>query len=242
MNLANVAIAFTVSGMRPGYLDNALVSWKRVRGFKHARLVFCCEPDDGCSEQVIMSRLSGHPSVGIISNTERRGVSGNTKLAFYSGLCDADYVIIAEEDLIVSDDILEYHRWAARRYHRDRQVSGICSFTRWSDDAPDRVVRAPFFNPLVWGTWLDRSELFLSSWAGGLGDAWDRHLLSGLVGCLGKEFIFPQCSRVQHIGKYGVHGTGNDAAFEATLSKCWRPRYGHQKYREVQLIDPTVRL
>ena len=97
-------IAFTVNN-RPHYLKETLASWEAVRGIGDAHLVFRCEPH--CPEAVSLCQEVTFADRIVTVNRERSGVLANPWHALEQGSALGEFVILAEEDLIVSPDVLE---------------------------------------------------------------------------------------------------------------------------------------
>ena len=237
-------VAFTVNN-RPAYLRETLESWSKVRGIGDAFLVFSCEP--GCSE-AIEACLSADFAPGIVVPHSRRlGVLGNPWAAFDAGFALGEFAILAEEDMIVSPDTLEYFAWC-QRYQADPGVLGVTTYQHherpgglsalgdadWSDDSQ--------WHFWVWGTWRDRwTSLLRNSWdrtytenGGGPGQrGWDWGFRNQLVIGRGMRMIAPSMCRSQHIGRDGgTHCTVDQ--FEGLLSACYAgPDVPPQDYQEV---------
>ncbi len=248
----NLTIAFTVSCLREKYLRQALDSWTKVRGIQDAHLLFCLEPLSRYRR-----REPGHPpeqvggtafpvaefkeflrrcfrSTQVVVNERRLGCFRNTQVtldrAFAAG---AEFAVLAEEDLVVATDVLEYFAWA-QRYRDDKQV--VCAHTFVSSARPEQAVRTSWFSPLVWGTWPDRWQDFIRPGWGGVPanpDAWDACLRSRIIEDR-KACIFPALSRSQHIGKVSTLTPGALAEhfYKASISQCFSAHYPPQEYRE----------
>ena len=160
------------------------------------------------------------PYAGITRNHRKYGVSENPFWALHDSFkaFGADYTILAEEDLVVSDDIVEYHKWASQEYQDQKDVSMICSFSPFDTNVAlsNAVLRVPNFASVwIWGTWRDRWEDYLrKNWDLDMstGDesgpgGWDWHFNKRVLPSLGKKSIQPLVSRVQNIGVEGTHQT-----------------------------------
>ena len=156
----------------------------------------------------------------IIVNPERYGVLEHPWVALENLFQNEgyDFVVRAEDDLIVSDDILEYFDWAAEKYQNDADVATVhgMSFEQHSEDVA-KVSRINGFNPWIWGTWRDRWTEYISpSWDHDYStfnvfpqnqSGWDWNLNTRVFPALGFVGIYPAMSRVDNIGVYGTHGT-----------------------------------
>ena len=200
------AIVFTAHN-RPNYLDITLESWARVRGIERYPLAFHVEPVNLSVERRCERAQFGKSNETIV-NPKVYGALGNPWHAFETGFGYDDFTVIAEDDSIVSTDVMEYFDWCRHQYANDDRVLAVCAF--WGNDPVgpvDGVHRKQWFAPTIWGTWIDR-------WENVLRDTWDfdyskkgwdwninENLLHGDRVC-----VFPAWSRSQHIGKHnGTH-------------------------------------
>lgn len=234
-------VALTVSGQRPGYLRRVLESWARVRGAQDARLALCCEPLPRAFPldelEALAARAFG--SVTVHVNERRKGCLVNTRDALAMAFAEDGFAAMTEEDIEVSDDILEYFAWARDAYCDDAQVIAACAHMLHSSPrAPQHgAVRLPSFNAWAWASWRDRWEGFiLPGWGGEPRDreAWDAHL-SLAIRRHDRAAIHPACSRSLHIGEASSLLSASIAAYMATLraSDCYRPHYDRQDYAEI---------
>jgi hypothetical protein len=247
-------IAFTVSN-RPEYLRQTLESWSAVRGIGDCHLVFSCEP--GCAEAVRICESVTFAPRTVLRNHDRGGVLGNpwralsysfgSHHAFGRYLIDLGFVVLAEEDLVVSPDVVEYFSWS-QRYAPDRNVLGVTTYQH--DERPGGLPgvgpadwsRDNSWHFWVWGTWRDRWESLIRDYwdftyrenGGGPGQrGWDWALRNNLVIGKGMKMIAPSMARSQHIGKFGgAHCQPQD--FERLLSPSFAGLdVPPQEYREV---------
>lgn len=243
-----IAVAFTVSCQRQRYLREAIDSWRAVRGSEDARFLFMMEPlyTFPVAEFDGYLRRTFRPDQWSVGVTERPlGCLRNTQRAMEAALREgAGFGVVAEEDLAVADDVLEYFEWAREEYRRDKQVVAICAHTR-SSKLPDNaaVTRAPWFNPLVWGTWQDRwDEVIGPEWGAAEGnpESWDRKLM-GLCRDRKLESVFPAQSRSVHRGEVSTQYTYELGRqfWPSSVSTCFRAHYEPQAYKEVPFpIEP----
>lgn len=247
-------IAFTVHN-RPAYLRETLESWSKVRGIGDHALIFRCEP--GCPEAAGICESVDFAPALTVRNHLRLGVLGNPQWAFHHGFfmhaaqrgypLRADFVVLAEEDMVVSPDVIEYFAWC-QRYQDDPGVLGVTTYQHherpgglpgagaadWRADSE--------WHFWVWGTWRDRwDHLLRDSWdltydengGGPLQRGWDWNIRNRLVLGEGMRMIAPSLCRSQHIGKEGgAHCTPGQ--FEGLLSSCFAgPDVPPQDYQEV---------
>lgn len=195
---------------RPYYLRESLMSWANVQEIKQVRRFIIGlgrHPRKEENIQVIreIEQLMDRP-VEILLDSERATMSpamhrpmGEAANHAWSDP-DVGWVILAEEDGPVSDDVLRYQRWARDRFENDKKVLLVCSHNiPWveSSDAPwmvegytlapsDKVPHPPDeadedqnnvrlkqgFDSRTWGTWRDR-------WTDTLEPTWDWECNSG---------------------------------------------------------------
>lgn len=213
-------VAMTVTN-RPEYFEEVLASWAQVRLLQEVSFTFALEPTHRVQENIAhLARWYQTADPGgceIIVNPYLKGVSRNpydvTHRVFESG---AGYVLLAEDDLIVSDDIVEYHRWAMFEYAEDSDVACVLSFTH--DERDEAAVHRDIgFGPWVWGTWANRWYGYVGAewdvnqefYTGQPGNevGWDYHLNKRILPRLDKICISPEASRSNSIGLYGAHSS-----------------------------------
>lgn len=216
------SIFFTIYN-RPEYLAPVLDSWSRVRGLDEWDVQFRFEPSNRlreCSDLVekFISE-TGLSRVERVVNTERLGVLYCPWVGFEDCFERHNFVVRAEDDLVVSDDILEFFSWADHTYRHDLDVATICAHGGASDDLA-AVHRGPGFSPWVWGTWRDRWESLIgptwdrnySTYNGTPGHqaGWDWNLNTRIFPRHNKVVVGPNTSRVDNIGVIGVHAQAAD--------------------------------
>lgn len=224
-----ITIAITVND-RPEYLGRVIESWHQVRGIDDTMVVFQVEPKS--EECLDMCLKAGFQTQLVVLNKEQKGALGNPYAAIESGflVLETDFVLLGEDDSIVTADVLEYVDYAANTYQRSPKALAVCTFQYNSLLFPYLVHPRQYFASVVWGTWKDRWENLRRIWPFDYNPAWDRMLLDMTVHddyyC-----IFPGYSRSQHIGKYnGTHMPEHD--FERLRAK--RVHDGSpQRYRAI---------
>jgi hypothetical protein len=168
--------------------------------------------------------------LGCLRNTRRA-----MRLAFASG---AEFAICAEEDLLVSTDVLEYVSWARAAYGNEEKMTAVCAHSlRTEHGGTADVVRSTWFNPLVWGTWKDRWEDFIDPGWGpldGNSESWDNNLRVQ-VNTAGRESVFPVRSRSLHIGQTSsiTPGLLSEYFYRGALSSSFTEDRPPQQYREI---------
>ena len=143
-----------------------------------------------------------------------------------------DFVILAEDDILVSTDVIEYFTWAVDPTGTTRGPA-VTTYQHASSPRPPGKPadwsRDSHFTCWVWGTWRDRWETLLrDSWdtsyaengGGPLQRGWDWGFRNRLIIGGGMAMIAPSLARSQHIGRYG--GTHcSPADFDVVASRCF---------------------
>lgn len=241
-----ITVAFTVSCKRPRYLRRAVESWARCRG--PARFLFSLEPPPrsfGVGEFTQWAR-EGLRDVEVVVRPRHLGCNVNTYRALSDGFRESDFVVLAEEDIEVADDTLEYFTWAQAAYQSTPGTVAVCAHVKEAGDGgPADVLRAPWFSPLVWGTWRDRWEELLSPGWLEHPHAWDGHVRMTGAADLSRRCVFPARSRSRHFGERSTitparaDGTPNYFHLSA-LTSCFAWEYGQQDYREAQVTGAVL--
>jgi hypothetical protein len=143
-------------------------------------------------------------------NRRQLGNSANTlralETAFGTG---ADFVILGEDDAVVSQDALEFLTWGAERFADDRSVMGICTFNGEPPGALNEVRRAQWFFPPVWGIWRDRFEQVAGDWPSSDTTDWAWYLHRVCMKPEGMTVIHPVATRSQQVGEWGTFQRGS---------------------------------
>lgn len=216
---------------RPGYMRETIASWARVRGIEEAMVEFHLEPD-GHTDLVNICADAPFPHDVHIPG-QHQGVQRNPWKAFGHGFESSDFVILAEDDMVVGTDTLEYFAWAEEKYRDNHDVLAISAARR--NQAGDPPVPAAcslgrYGVCWVWGTWRDRWDFIGPDWTfnyeyGG----WDIRLNDYWCQDQGLLMLTPNLSRVQHIGRVGgIHCMPD--MFEGLLSPCFLPEAAPQEY------------
>lgn len=212
-----ITIAFTVYN-RPDYLKTTLDSWLKVRNKNKHGFIFKVEASDKLEEvlSVIESFKNniGVP-VGIIINDPKSGVGKNQQEALsisFDGM-NSDATIMAEDDIIVSNDIIEYFEYVFSKYEHDEEVLAACSHRYTEGDLGTLIIKDKSFDPWIWGIWKAKWEKYLKNdWdleQFKLGDrvlgGFDYHIVYRILPKHGLVSVFPSATRSKHIGINGTY-------------------------------------
>lgn len=217
---------------RPDYLRRTLESWGAARNISEiSDFVIALGRSDRSGEQIdVAAQLSNYTGFGIriLEDSEAAAASHGMHRAVAEGITEVfdepsvQFVVAGEEDVVVSDDVLEYMNWACWRFRNHPAVLAVLAHdvggTGWDSPADpnsrhDELVSAHrvrlrhYFNPWVWGTWRDRWEkILLPRWEycepprWGTGYDWNiaTRIVPGEYLC-----VVPDASRSQNIGEHG---------------------------------------
>jgi hypothetical protein len=228
---------------RPHLLDRTLESWDSVRGIKDWAFVFRIEPSHHTEEnkRLVREFVSRNelPYHEMIVNPHVHGVLHHPWVGFTELFRDFNFVVRSEDDLCVSDDILEYLTWAELTFRARPEVATIHAYTDADGHSPSAVNVLPEFNPWVWGTWRDRwNDVIGPTWdhdystfngSPGNQSGWDWNLNTRIFPARGLHGVVPRMSRVDNIGVQGTHSTPEN--FRTAPS--FRPTFGVHDYQEV---------
>ena len=215
-------IVFTIN-KRVECLKATLESWSNVVGIEQCKLRFFIEPTNVWGRQTETITAMGHPDAKWIVNERILGVLENPYRALATAFDGgAEVVLLAEEDVLVSRDVLTYFH-AAFKY-ADEDTLAVCASTRGAQPDPEREYEIGWdtaFDPLVWGLRAQQWPLVRDTWdhdyssgENGSGAGWDWNLNLRVIPQNDKKIILPAQSRSSHIGVAGAHCTPRD--FPAT--------------------------
>ena len=198
---------------RPEYSRRSIAAIFGAKGFSHEKhRIFCamdCNADGSFNQEV----FNIYEFFGIVPDVaeQKRGCNYNVKRALELAWEDnPDFVLMIEDDIIISDDALQYIEWAARKYKNDHSVNTI---GLWGHDNKlslplsskdyGKAMRKNYFSCWGWGTWKDRWEEMFATWTTGNDShetSWDV-VLSKHLGEM--DEILPAISRAYNCGEQG---------------------------------------
>lgn len=238
------AVVFTVHN-RTEYFSETLASWNRAREKDFWFWRFCIEPSEVALEQfrqakdfLAENRLPGFPTI----NPVRYGVLLNPFQALNTAFETHRFVALAEEDIVVSQDILEYYRWASCEYEKDPEILTVHAYQAApvpQEAALGDVQREAAFSAWGWGTWQDRwQQTIAPSWdfdyssGESQTSGWDWNLTLRVMPRTATKGLYPLESRTQHIGQHGgVHMKPED--FPSMQSSSYRLLRDKTSYLEL---------
>jgi hypothetical protein len=214
---------------RPEYFSRVLDSLSAAKGIEHYDVLMHLEP--GNAEVLRLAEsFSAARRVEVTVNATVLGCHANKKSAIAAAFARPSaphFVILVEDDTLLSSDALRFFEWAASEYAEDREIFTVSAYGD-SAHRPGETVGAQWvaavgrrkhYTPWAWGIWRDRWEDIEGLWSG-----WDvqfnfwaptkatvdwtrRH--EGLR--RGRKEVFPLLSRSNNIGwKGGTHAENMD--------------------------------
>lgn len=226
---------------RPQYFYDSIGSWNLCRNLPKWNTAVFIEPSELQTDMGSIA-MQLNTNVTIHLNNTLQGVLVNPwnaiNTAFTNG---ADFVVLAEDDVIVSNDTLEFFEWAALEYQTGHDVLAINAFSRLGTGKANQLTLTdPSFSPLVWGVWKDR-------WENILRDTWDKDYSTGnpdgseagwdwninrIIAANSYHIVKPLHSRSNHIGEHqGTHMTPD--LFPTSQAVSFKMTRGRQRYTEV---------
>jgi hypothetical protein len=263
VNLSDIAV-MTTACKRPYYFRETIGHWERARGIseiqgfyvalgqsdRHQEMTGVLQSSKMMHKPGITVRPDPLPGMGM-----HRAIGDMGEALFnpdFSWLPEPKFVIFGEEDVLVSDDVLEYFLWAANEFEHDRTAGAVCAHNRggqyWDahepardEDADQWQARvAEYFNAWCWGTWVDRWAMFHDNWdwdctsgnATGEHSGWDWNIATRILPRNYKVCIVPDASRSQNIGR--LEGwASSDWSFSFSQAQSFRPHREPGEYRIV---------
>lgn len=216
----NVVLAFTACD-RPNFLNESLDSWEKTNLNLVTSVQFYIEPTEKLAEiHAVIDGFEKNCPVPVIRhvNKEKLGCSRNT-WGVFENLFDkqlATAVILAEDDFLVSSDLLDF--FEAARFQAQPKTLAICAKNVGpsADENPATFTYDNDFSGNIWMTWADKWRAFLK-------EGWDMDYSSGILDGTSSGFdwniglrvmpknglrcLVPTASRSWHIGVQGCHTT-----------------------------------
>lgn len=219
---------------RVDYFRATMESWKAVRNLDLVSFVISLEPSSRLGEMLAIAhdfRASTEADVSIEVNDRVLGVLHHPWVAMTSAFeWGAEYVIRAEDDILVSDDVLEFmveHGWVEMQ--KDPTLGAVLAHTM--ENGPDDVSSSGVgFDPWLWATTRDLWERVISpTWdhdystyngVPGKESGWDWNLNTRVFPQHGLQTLYPLSSRALNIGIHGVHGTPDNHRSSESFKRC----------------------
>jgi len=213
---------------RPEYSRRSLAAIFGAKGFSFDKYdihcVMDCHQDGSYNPQV----YNVYNSFGITPTvvSQKHGCNYTVKKALeLAWETKPDFVLMLEDDIIISDDALLYIEWAAERYKDDPSVrtiglwghnNGYSLGKELPENEHGMVMRQNYFTCWGWGTWRNRWDEMLATWTTGSDShntSWDVIVSSHLGD---RVEILPSISRAYNCGEDG--GTHRGRAWPGVVA------------------------
>jgi hypothetical protein len=221
------AVVFVVCG-RIDFTKQTLDYWADARNIDEFDFYFKLEPhpeNDEIIKLIDSFKEKTKTEVGVILNEEVLGVDGknhDTAMRLMFEKMEYDFVVLAENDLIPSEDISDYFVELSNRFKDDDSIFAVCAnyhtpmnYANIWDANGNLVVASPeeknvfdiqpFWAGWIWGTWKDRWQKYLSEGIYREDLHYDAFVSQRVVPDNNLFCVIPRYSRSQHIGHYGAH-------------------------------------
>lgn len=235
------ALFFTVYN-RLEYLKQVLEQWRRVRGLESYDIYFRIDPSsktEDIVEEINNFSNDINTDVKVILNLEIQGCAKNTWNGFNDLLSKYNFVILTEDDIIPSTDVLEYFNFLERKYRDDSEIAVISANYEFDGYDQYSVSRVDIFRGIIWGTWKniwnsyirDTWDFDYSTGVNGGPSGWDWNLTLRVLPQNNLKTIVPHSARSQHIGEYGIHC--DPSIFDSTQFKSFKLERPWKDLKEV---------
>ena len=158
-------------------------------------------------------------------NKEKLGLWPNKKQAVIQGLRRNNYIILIEDDIILSKDALKYFEWADKKFRNNNEVESVTGYShncrgdqicKYNNNEGNTIISEKWYTPWSNAIWRHKSHKFLEKWTG-------RDInYNNYVHLNNKLEVRPLLGRANNIGwKNGTHNTTKNAVW----CKIWRGNY-----------------
>jgi hypothetical protein len=251
----------TTACKRPYYWRETVKSWEQARGIGEVQEFYVAmgrsDREREMTAVLQQSELMHRPGVIVhpdpVPNMGMHRAIGDMGDALFADMVnwspEPAFVIFGEEDVVVSDDILEYFAWAATEFASNEQVAAVCAHSPggqgWDKHEPAddgdadqwQVRLTPYFNAWCWGTWWDRWPMFAKDWdwdctsgTKGFDSGWDWNIATRILPNHDKLCVVPDASRSQNIGR--LEGwASSETSFAFSQAQSFRPHREPGKYQ-----------
>lgn len=240
--MRDIAVVFTAYN-RTDYLEQTLQAWSKVNNIDKFDIYFSVEPSDKVEDIKKMLKDFGdkvYSNVHVKYNKELMGCAKNTWSSLDYLFSKYNFVILAEDDILPSKDIVDYFIYLENKYRDVSDVAVISASNRAGESDPTFVAKTPGFPGLIWGTWAKYwNKYFKDTWdfdySTGTEEnpqsGWDWNLTLRVMPQNNLWSIYPVASRSQHIGVNGIHCDEN--IFEETTSISFKENHEWKDLVEV---------
>lgn len=144
---------------RPEYTKRVFDSISQCFNIEKYTVLAFSEPD--CQEVVDLAKKYHFPcKYSLTVNPSKLGCTKNIHQALKAGFDQDDFVILIEDDILLSKDALRYFEHCNTNYKNDANVFTVCGYTKNipKEKSHHVIKKVPWFTPWGWATWTNRWE------------------------------------------------------------------------------------
>lgn len=207
-----------VSYDRTEYFRQTLESWLTVRGKENYTFFFSLDYSEKTGQMLDVInwfQTTSGVSIDVEVNIPKLGVGFNHQRAIQKAFDKENaIVIVAEDDVIVSNDILEYYEYAFGNLY-ESDILMICGHSHDDPGKSDNIIfKRQYYNPLSWAISKDKWDTVLKDeWSvepfeleeGLIVEGFDFTIDRRVLKQYEMSCIFPLRTRCKHVGIIGVH-------------------------------------
>lgn len=185
---------------RPFYSKQCFEHLSKCKGIENYTMVIGVEP--GNQEVIDLCRGINFCDYLLQINETRLGCNKNIGATMGRAFNWADYVIMVEDDILLSPDALQY--FEQMECCKADDIGFITGYNKlnYLTENTHKVSKRRWYHPWLWATWRDRFHYFTQKGAWSVDEpSWDYW-----VNDVKYSEIYPELSRSQNIGaELGVH-------------------------------------
>lgn len=226
---------------RPSYLADVLDSWTTVRGLVNWDFIISIDEDDSEDGKDVIQladyfQRKRPTEVKIVRHSPKLGVLKHPYVMFDSLFAEYDFILRTEDDLVVSDGILEYFEYASETFEHVPDVKTVHGYNGSPEGEEQVIFAAQGFNPWTFGTWKRAWPELKAEWdldystyngVPGNQSGFDWNFNTRVYPKQEWFGIYPEVSRIKNIGLHGVHGTPENLPESPTFTPHNDIREGH---------------
>ena len=167
-NFIEDPVIVVLSHKRVSHLKEMLHQLRSARGYENHKLVVVLDGGDKTVERLVRSAVS--PSALLVledqpdlTPAKRISFAVKSGLTWAFSVLDAPYTIVLEDDIVVSEDFLEFVAACHEKFGTNRRFRGVNGFSQvpaeeGTSDSASHVVKLNY--GLGWGWSINRSTFF----------------------------------------------------------------------------------
>ncbi len=227
---------------RPAYTRETIYNLSCVDGIQDHEVIFSVDRsrEETINDEVVAELEAFDACTHTLYLQQHRQIC-NRQTAFELGFAKDDFVVLLEDDVVVSKDVLVYFK-SLQHFKEDRNIFSITANSSIMEDRSlitnttshnldELYGRRPWFSSLCYGLWRDRFECDLLRWAlrykviDDLNISRDNYINTIIRG--NRVEIFPFISRCAHIGVTGGVHYGREVKERFYLDNAFPPDFNY---------------